>query len=303
MRRERKGDVMILVAGATGLVGGMITRSLLAQGQPVRILVRPGSNYQPLVEAGAQPILGDLKDRASLDAALVGVEVVITTANSAQRGGPDNPETVEMQGNRNLIDAAQAAGVKQFIFVSALGSDPNSPIPFVRGKGMTEQVLRHSGLAYTILAPTAFMDVWATMIVGMKVMSGLPITLVGEAKRRHSFIAARDVAAFAVAAVGHPAALNQYLPLGGPEALSWRDIVAVYERVLGRPLTVQFIAPGEIVPDLPPVPGLAEFMSGMLASQETFDSVVPMAEMAQAFGVQQTTLENFVRMQSVPVSA
>ena len=291
---------MFLVVGATGLVGGMITQSLLAQGRPVRILVRPGSNYAPLVEAGAQPVLGDLKDRASLDAAMDGVTVVITTANSAQRGGPDNPETVEMQGNRHLIDGAVAAGVEQFIFVSVLGADPNSPVPFVRGKALTEQYLRASGLPYTILAPTAFMDIWATVIVGMKAFTGQPVTLVGEAKRRHSFIAARDVAAFAVAAVGHPAALNQSLPLGGPEALTWRDIVAVYERVLGRPLTVQFIAPGEIVPGLPPAPGLAEFMSGMLASQETYDSVVPMADLAQAFGVQPTSLEDFVRLQAAP---
>ena len=64
---------MILILGSTGTLGGIITRRLLAEGKPVRILVRPGSNYQPLVDLGAQPVIGDLKDRASLDAACQGV--------------------------------------------------------------------------------------------------------------------------------------------------------------------------------------------------------------------------------------
>jgi uncharacterized protein YbjT (DUF2867 family) len=60
---------------------------------------------------------------------------VITTANSARRGGEDNPETVEDKGNRQLIDAAEAAGVDQFVFVSALGASASSPAPFMAGKG------------------------------------------------------------------------------------------------------------------------------------------------------------------------
>ncbi len=78
---------MILVVGATGHLGGAVTRMLLAQGQPVRILVRPQSDYQPLAEAGAQVVLGDLKQPGSLDAACQGADTVITTANSAARGG------------------------------------------------------------------------------------------------------------------------------------------------------------------------------------------------------------------------
>ena len=102
---------MILVAGATGELGGAVARLLLAQGKAVRTLARPGSGHEPLRQAGAQVVLGDLKDRASLDAACRGVETVITTANSARRGGEDNPQTVDLEGNRNLIDAAKAAGV------------------------------------------------------------------------------------------------------------------------------------------------------------------------------------------------
>ena len=166
---------MILVVGATGVVGGMIARRLLEEDKEVRVLVRRDSpssqlvqhglatSAEELIEAGAQPVHGDLRDRASLDAAVEGVETVITTANSAMRGGADNPQSVDLQGNRNLIEAARAAGVEHFIFVSPLGADVNNPAPFVQAKAQSESALRESGMEYTILAPTAFMEVWPAM--------------------------------------------------------------------------------------------------------------------------------------------
>nr|PZN90993.1 MAG: hypothetical protein DIU52_05850 [bacterium] len=93
-RSPRKEEPVILVAGATGQLGGLIARRLLARGEVVRILVRPGSDDQPLVELGAQPMFGDLKDPPSLAAACQGVSVVLTTADSAARGGADTVETV-----------------------------------------------------------------------------------------------------------------------------------------------------------------------------------------------------------------
>ena len=170
---------MILVVGATGVVGGMIARRLLEEDKEVRVLVRRDSpssqlvqqglatSADELIEAGAQPVHGDLRDRASLDAAVEGIETVITTANSALRGGADTPQSVDLEGNRNLIEAARAASVEHFIFVSLLGADPKNPAPFVQAKAQSESALRESGMEYTILAPTAYMEVWPAMVVGM----------------------------------------------------------------------------------------------------------------------------------------
>ena len=227
---------MILVVGSTGVLGGMITRRLLEQGHRVRILVRPGSDYRRLVERGAEPITGDLKQPESLEAACRGVDTVITTANSALRGGPDSAETVDRQGNRNLIDAARAGGVRHFIFISALGATEQSPMPFMQAKAESERHLRDSGMGYTILQPNIFMDTWIPIIVGSAVQAGQPVTLVGEGRRRHSMIAIGDVAAFAVACVENDGAMNRSIPLGGPRAVSWRDIVAASEAALGHPL-------------------------------------------------------------------
>src|SRR6266581_8730987 len=145
---------MILIVGATGNLGGAVTRMLLAQDQPVRILARLQSNYQPLVEAGAQVVLGDLKQRGSFDAACEGADIVITTASAGERGGEDTVQTVDWEGNRNLIDAAKTAGVKQFIYVSVAFADPKSPVHIWQAKGKTEDYLRESGLPYTIIAPS-----------------------------------------------------------------------------------------------------------------------------------------------------
>ena len=280
---------MILIVGATGVLGGMIARRLLEQGRPVRILVRQGSDYDALVKAGAEAAVGDLKDRPSLDAATRGIETVLTTANSAMRGGADTVETVEIAGNRSLIDAARGAGVKHFIFTSAMGAAADSPMPFLRGKGLTEAHLTASGMDYTILSPNVFMEVWFPMVVGMPLQSGAPITIIGEGERRHSFVSMNDVAAFAAAATDHPAARNQQIFIGGPEPLSWTDVVKRAGDVLGRELPIRRVQPGE------PLPGLPDVVSGLMAGMDTYDSPVDMTATARTYGVRLVSAEQALR--------
>jgi uncharacterized protein YbjT (DUF2867 family) len=279
---------MILIVGATGRLGGLIADRLLAQGRPVRALVRGGSDHRHLAEAGADLVLGDLKDRASLDRAVQGADVVITTANSAMRGGEDTVDTVEIEGNRNLIDAAKAAGVSQFIFVSGLGASEDSPSPFLRGKALAERYLRESGVPFTILTANIFMEVWIPAIIAMPIRAGQPVTLVGEGRRRHTFVSMRDVAAFAIAAIGNPQAIGQQILIGGPLAISWRDIIDSAGRAIGREIPIRYVAPGD------PIPGLPREVSDIAASFETFDSPIEMSETAARFGVSLTTIEEFV---------
>jgi uncharacterized protein YbjT (DUF2867 family) len=280
---------MILIAGATGLLGGMIARRLLEQGREVRVLVRPASDYRSLVEAGAEAVFGDLKDPASLERACAGVDTVVTTANSAVRGGDDTVETVELRGNRSLIDAARAAGVRHFVFTSALGASEESPVPFLAAKAAAERHLRESGLSHTILAPNFFMEIWFAMLVAGPVRAGRPVALYGEGRRKHAFVSVSDVAAFAVAAVDHPAAVDRSIPIGGPAALSLRDVVALFERVLGREVPVRSLRPDESLPGLPPA------VSQLAAGFESFDSPLEMTETAAAFGVTLTDAESVIR--------
>lgn len=279
---------MILVVGATGELGGLVARMLLDQGDAVRILVRPGSSHDDLIAAGAQAVTGDLKDASSLDAACSGAEAIVATANSG-RGGEDTIESVDRAGNRNLIDAAVAARVRRFMFVSALGADTHNPSPFLRAKGETEQRLRDSAMAWTVLQPNVFMDILIPALVGCPALANQPVTLVGEGWRRHSFVARRDVAAYTVAALRRQDAERQTLLIAGPEPVSWRDIVAAFARELGRELPIRTIAPGE------PVAGLPEMGSQLLAALDTYDSPIDSSALAASYRITPTTVAAFAR--------
>jgi uncharacterized protein YbjT (DUF2867 family) len=282
-------------------LGGRITRGLLAQGKAVRILARDNpisaelakqgraNTAASLVEAGAQAVYGDLKARASLDAALAGVDTVITTATATQRGGDDTVPAVDLQGTLNLIEAARAAGVKRFIYTSAYGSVPGHPVPLFNVKGTCEAALEQSGLEYTILWPAVFMEVWIGMVVGIPLMAQQPITLIGQGDHRHNLVSEADVAAFGIAAVDNPRAANQRIGIGGPASYSWTEIVHAVSAAMGAPLPVTYLPLGSDVPLLPPE------VSSLLNGMETFETFVDMTETAPAYGVNLTTLNEFIR--------
>jgi NADH dehydrogenase len=279
---------MILVVGATGNLGGAIARTLIGRGEVVRVLVRNPSSGSELVEAGAQPVVGDLKEPDSLRVACEGVDALVTTANAVGRGGADSIDAVDVHGNEHLVAAAAAEHVGHFVFTSALGASPESPVPFLRAKGATEQRLEDSDLTWTILQPNLFMDTWLPMAIGGPALAGQPVTLVGEGRRRHSMVAMADVVSYAVAALGRAEARNQRIVVGGPEPVSWRDAIAAFERELGREIPVRTIPLGE------PVPGMPPEVNGLFQALETYDSPLDMAATAATYGVTPTPIAEFV---------
>ena len=132
---------MILVAGASGSLGSRIVRGLLARGDRVRVLLRPGKPANTL--DGADVTIGDLRDRDSLARACRGVHAVVTTA-SVSKTGDDTVENVDLQGNENLVAAAQDAGVEHFVFTSTLSASEQSPVPLFRIKASIERTLRET---------------------------------------------------------------------------------------------------------------------------------------------------------------
>jgi uncharacterized protein YbjT (DUF2867 family) len=295
---------MILVVGATGLLGGRIVRKLLDQGKDVRILVRPDSpceelalqgmatSAQSLIEAGAKPVSGDLKDYASLEKAVEGVDTVLTTAVSTLRDF--DLENVDLKGTKNLIDAARNAGVKHFIYTSAIISDPNSSVPLPKIKGLCEQYLIESGLPYTILAPGIFMEIWIPMVVGMPLKAGMPVSLFGKGENRHSYVAIDDVASFGAAAVDNPKAMNQKILIGGPASYSWTEVVGFVGKALGKKLPINYLSFEDPIPLLPP--GVDDMMRGF----ETFETFIDMQEQVSTYGVELTSIETFAQRMFSP---
>jgi uncharacterized protein YbjT (DUF2867 family) len=239
------GSAMVLVVGATGMVGGEICRRLAAQGTPVRALVRTSSDpakVEALKALGAEVVVGDLRDGSSLGAACAGMDAVITTAAAipfTYVPGVNDIQIVDLDGTKRLIDAARAASVRHFTYTSFSGN-LDLEFPLRNAKREVEQYLRESGLDYTILRPSCFMEVWLSPAVGFD-PAAAKATIYGEGTAPISYIAIADLAEFAVRSLTAPAARNATLEMGGPVPVSQVDAVRIFERVGGRVFEVQHV--------------------------------------------------------------
>lgn len=232
---------MLLVVGATGFLGREICRRLAAEGHAVRGLTRATSDPDVVAllrEWSVAPVQGDLKDRDSLDAACRGADAVISTASATRtRQAGDSIESADLQGQLDLIEAARGAGVSRFVYVSfsgGIGADD----PLTHAKRTVEQRLRESGMAWTILRPTYFMEAWLSPALGFDYPNATA-TIYGSGENGISWISLADVAAFAVLCLGGPVSRNATIELGGPEALSLREVVRVFEEEVGQPFEIR----------------------------------------------------------------
>lgn len=232
----------ILVVGSTGFLGMEICRQLATGGKKVSGLVRKSSAAEKttaLKQWGVRLVEGDLKDRASIKNALHGIDTVISTASSTfSRAEGDSIQTVDNEGQSNLVDEAKAAGVKHFVFVSF--SFLPQAFPLQTAKRRAEDKIKASGMSYSIIKPSFFMEAWLSPAIGFD-FPNAKATIYGEGKNKISWIAIADVAAFTVAAVDNPAARNKTLEIGGPEALSPLEVVAIFEKAANKKFEVQHV--------------------------------------------------------------
>jgi len=236
---------MILVCGATGDLGGRIARVLRSEGRQVRALVRPTTDATRLEEDGIEVIRGDLRDPATLGPALAGVDTVVTTANAIGRilGGATDLTiaSVDGEGNQNLIRAAERAGVRRFVFVSAagLGKDLARLSPLMAAKWSAEKALRATSMQVVLVRPDMFQEVWLAPATGIDPASGKAL-IYGRGELPHRYVAEDDVARLCahLAVVADPPTVVEF---GGPESLSRMQVVASFEAATGRKLKVRHV--------------------------------------------------------------
>src|SRR6266568_6541556 len=233
MKSARKESDMILIVGASGRLGSVVVQHLREQGKSIRVMTRNPLGLAHLKQQGVEIVSGDLRDPASLASACQGVEQVLAAAHALDGKGDNNPQTVDDMGNRHLIDAAKAAGVERFIFVSVQGASPDSPLEFFRIKYHTEEYLRASGLNFTILRPSAFMDLWAQLI-GLPILEQGKTTIFGRGNNPINFVAVEDVARFVCIAFENSRMCNRVIEIGGPENLTLNQVAETFELASGR---------------------------------------------------------------------
>jgi uncharacterized protein YbjT (DUF2867 family) len=222
---------MVLVAGGTGRLGTRVVERLVARRMPVRVLTRDRARARHLPES-VEIVQGDVRDSRTLPAALAGV----TTVVSAVHGFDDpssSPEATDRDGNRNLINAAKASGVDHLVLVSGSKSSPDHPMSLGRAKYVAEQLLQESGLAWTIVRGTAFMEFWAKL-VGQPLIDTGRTQVFGRGDNPINFVSVDDVALAVEHAVVDSSLRGVTLDVGGPENLTMNQVVEIFQRVSGK---------------------------------------------------------------------
>ncbi len=262
----------VLVTGATGLVGGHLVARLLKQGYRVRGMTRSAAKARELERTGCEAVVGDVRDDRAVAQAVAGVRGVIHLVAILRPWRDATYESVTVQGTRAVVAAAQRSGVRRLIYISALGVRAADTNPYMASKRKAEEAVRASGLDYTILRPSYLYGQGSHFLKLLEQLVTLPvIPVVGPGRQRLQIMWVADLVACIVASLGKEATYRQTYEIGGPEALTFNEVLDILSRVKGkrpRPkihlpyaLILPFAAVGaKLIPTLPATPETLELL-------------------------------------------
>jgi len=267
---------VILLAGGTGHLGVQLAPLLVSRGLPVRVLTRDPERARAVLP-GAVLHRGDVRDPATLVSALDGVDTVISAITGFGPGGA-GPRAIDLEGNRALIGAAEAAGVGRYVLVSIHGASPDHPLELYRMKHQAEEILRRSSLSWTIVRPTVFMELWLEIVCDPIRASG-KATVFGRGANPINFVSVRDLARFVDLVVASPALVGSEVSVGGPEDLTLTEMIASFSAITGAaakvrhvPLAAMRLAAFLLRPMRPDIAGLIAAGRQMDIGDMSFDA-------------------------------
>jgi uncharacterized protein YbjT (DUF2867 family) len=224
---------VILLTGATGIVGSALLRRLTTDGRPVRALVRDQRRLGDQ-RVRVQIALGDLADPPSFRNALRGVDTVVHLAASIRDQPRASIEELNALATLRLVRAAERAGVERFVFFSALNASHHSRTRFFRAKALAAEAVEASAMQTTVFHPSIIYapgDPWLTLLDRLSRLPAVPVS--GSGRAVFEPIWAEDVAEAVTHALANGAGEAAY-DLAGPELLSYDDIVRIALRASHR---------------------------------------------------------------------
>lgn len=220
---------VILVTGGTGFVGSHLVQELVGQGYPVRVLVRNFSAARAILPGEVELVKGDITDRASLKEACKGIDSIIHLVAIIRQVNGLTFEKVNVEGTFNIVIAAEQAGVSRFIHLSALGARDNVLYRYTYSKWLGEEAVRQSGLNWTIIRPSVIygngFNFFTRLQQSVKLCPPPFVPVPGSGKTLFQPIAVEDVVKCLVTALKAPAMSGQVYEIGGPEHLSFNQML------------------------------------------------------------------------------
>jgi uncharacterized protein YbjT (DUF2867 family) len=238
---------MLLIAGATGYVGGLLAGRLASEGRAVRCMARDPRAAAAKLDRRCEIVGGDVLDRATLDAALDGVDVAYYLVHSMGRGGGGDFEERDRRGARNFAAAAADAGVGRIIYLGGLG-EPSSP--HLRSRHQTAECLRSTGIPLTYFRAAIVIGAGSESLRTIAyLVRRLPAMVTPSwTSTRTEPIAARDVVEYLSQALAVPASTGREIEIGGREVTTYGGLLdrcAVAQGRRPRPrIGVPVLSPG-----------------------------------------------------------
>jgi nucleoside-diphosphate-sugar epimerase len=229
----------LLVTGASGVLGSHVARAASRRGEAVRCLVRPGSDRSLLRDVRAAIVVGDVTDKDSLRAAVIGVDAVVHCAGTTSETSPDFSlsHRTNVLGTANVIEVCRENNVGRFVFVSSLSANEQNTSAYGETKLAAERLVVASGLRFTVLRPATVYGPGARGLFAKigRYVARLPlIPVIGNGRQRFRPIYVGDVVAAILGCLESEQAVGKTYDLGGLDGVSFAQFIDGVGEVLGK---------------------------------------------------------------------
>lgn len=290
---------MILVLGASGMLGSVLCKMLMQQGHQLKAVTRNPEKFNKAEYPTLEIVYADLTRPETLMQLFSGVDTVITCAHSLLGNGKNVSYNVDYLGHKKLIDLCAENKVKHFIYTSMYGANANTNVDFIKYKYETEQYLAQSGMAYTVIRPTAFMELHAQKLIGESVLKKGKVKLFGYGKNLYNYVSVNDVARLISEKLQQTPG-NKTIEIGSPENITRIDVAKLYGKYIGKeprissvsPKTLRFLS-GIIRPFHKGISGIMKMSAEMDESDYTYDYSINASE----FSFTPVSIDTFIKSQ------